>query len=150
MKFDYLRVAQSSVNIGDPHICSDSLNRNSLIHSIYEPLVSRMGPGKYFPNLARSWSIQPDGLTWLFRVREGVTFHNGDKFTANDVDASMKRIIDPSIGGAFGTQGVYASYIGSAVFEALRDNAFKIVTNEPMADLLDLLLPHCKESHAPV
>jgi peptide/nickel transport system substrate-binding protein len=98
-----------------------------------------MGPKRYYPALARNWSIQPDGLTWLFKVREGVTFHNGDKVTANDIVASMKRIIDPSIGGAFGTQGVYASYIGSAIFEVTKDNTFKIVTNEPMADLLDLL-----------
>jgi len=98
-----------------------------------------MGPKLYYPSLARSWSVQPDGLTWLFRVREGVTFHNGDKFTASDVVASMKRIIDPSIGGSFGTQGVYAGYIGSAIFEATKDDTFKIVTHEPMADLLDLL-----------
>ncbi len=139
MKLDYLRVAQSSIAIGDPHICSDSLNRNSLIDSIYEPLIARVGPGVFYPALARSWSVQPDGLTWLFRLREGVSFHNGGSFSARDVVASMKRIVDPSLGGAYGTQGVYASYIGDAVFEAPRSDTFKIITSEPMADLLDLL-----------
>jgi peptide/nickel transport system substrate-binding protein len=139
MKLDYLRVAQSSINIGDPHICSDSLNRNNLIEAIYEPLITRIGPGVYYPALARSWSVQPDGLTWLFRVREGVSFHNGDDFSAQDVIASLKRIVDPSLGGAYGTQGVYASYLGKATFEVSRDDTVKIVTSEPMADLLDLL-----------
>ena len=139
MKFDYLRVAQSSVSIGDPHICSDSLNRNTMIDAIYEPLVARVGPGQYYPSLARSWSVQPDGLTWLFRTREGVTFHNGDVFSAKDVVATLKRIVDPSLGGAYGTQGVYASYIGEAEFEAPRNDTVKIVTSEPMADLLDLI-----------
>lgn len=139
VKLDYLRVAQSSISIGDPHICSDSLNRNSLINAIYEPLIIRVGPGRYYPALARSWSIQPDGLTWLFRLREGVSFHNGEDFSARDVVASMKRIVDPALGGAYGTQGVYASYIGEATFEATRNDTVKIVTSEPIADLLDLL-----------
>jgi peptide/nickel transport system substrate-binding protein len=102
-------------------------------------LVTRKGPKQYLPVLASSWAVQPDGLTWLFRIREGVTFHNGDKLTANDIVASMRRIIDPDLGGAFGTQGVYASYIGSAFFEAPKNDVFKIITNEPMADLLDLI-----------
>jgi peptide/nickel transport system substrate-binding protein len=139
MKLDYLRVAQSSISIGDPHICSDSLNRNSLIDSVYESLVQRGAPGYFIPALARNWSVEPDGLTWLFRIRDNVSFHNGEKLTAKDVVASMKRIIDPSLGGAFGTQGVYASYIGDAVFSAPRSDTFQIKTSEPMADLLDLL-----------
>jgi len=139
MKLDYLRVAQSSISIGDPHICSDSLNRNTLIDSIYEPLVARVGPGQYYPSLARSWSVQPDGLTWLFRIREGLTFHNGDRFSARDVVANLKRIVDPALGGSYGTQGVYASYIGEAIFETSRDDTVKIITREPMADLLDLV-----------
>jgi peptide/nickel transport system substrate-binding protein len=139
MKIDNLRVALSSVSIGDPHICSDSLNRNSLIETIYETLVSRAGPGQYVPSLARNWSIQSDGLTWLFRIREGVEFHNGERFSAEDVVASLKRIVDPTLGGSYGTQGVYASYIGKAIFEAPRFNTFKIITSEPIADLFDLL-----------
>ncbi len=139
MKHDYLRIAQSSVDVGDPHICSDSLNRKSLIAAIYEPLIRRVGPGVFYPALAESWSIEPDDCTWLFKIRGGVRFHNGDVLSAADVVASLKRVIDPSIGGAFGTQGVYASYIGDAVFEAPRTDAVKIVTGQPMADLLDLL-----------
>jgi len=139
MKLDYLRVAQSSIDVGDPHICSDSLNRNSIIDAVYEPLIQRGKPGYFVPALARTWSIEPDGLTWLFRIRDHVQFHNGDRLSARDVVASMKRIIDPSIGGAFGTQGVYASYIGDGEFSAPSPDTFKIKTSEPIADLLDLL-----------
>ncbi len=139
MKLDYLRIAQSSIDLGDPHICSDSLNRNTLIDAVYEPLIQRGTPGYFYPALARSWSIENDGLTWIFKLRDNVEFHNGDLLTAKDVVASMKRIVDPSLGGAFGTQGVYASYIGDASFTAPRVDTFKIKTNERMADLLDLL-----------
>ncbi len=139
MKHDYLRIAQSSVDIGDPHMVIDSLDLLNLVDAIYETLVVRGGPGVYYPSLAQTWSVQPDGLTWLFKIREDAVFHNGNKFSAHDVVASMKRIVDPSLGGAWGTQGVYASYLGDAVFEAERDYIFKITTSEPMADLLDLI-----------
>ena len=139
MNTDYLRVAQSSINIGDPHICSDSLNRKSLLSTIYEPLVERRGPGVFTPSLARSWSTEPNGLTWRFKLREKVFFHNGDELSSMDVVASLERIVDPSIGGAYGTQGVYASYIGEAKFKASKKDTVIITTKEPMADLLDLL-----------
>jgi peptide/nickel transport system substrate-binding protein len=139
MKHDYLRIAQSSVDIGDPHMVIDSLDLLNLVDAIFETMVVRGGPGVYYPSLAQTWSVQPDGLTWLFKTREDVVFHNGNKFSAHDVVASLKRVVDPSLGGAWGTQGVYASYIGDALFEADRDYTFKITTSEPMADLLDLI-----------
>ena len=137
MADDYT-VVQSSVQAGDPHICSDGNARNNLIHSVYEALVSRDGGG-FRPCLARSWAVEPDRLTWAFQLREGVRFHNGDRLKASDVTASLRRVIDPRIGGAYGTQGVYAGYIGDAEFTAPRVDVVRIRTREPMADLLDLL-----------
>ncbi|MBT7915160.1 hypothetical protein HN588_14780, partial [Candidatus Bathyarchaeota archaeon] len=112
MTHSFISVVQSSVDVGDPHICSDSMNRGNIIDSIYEPLASRIGPGIYSPTLASNWAVEPDGLTWLFKLRESVRFHNGEKLTGNDVVATLKRVVDPAIGGSFGTQGTYASYIG--------------------------------------
>ncbi|MCW4048963.1 MAG: ABC transporter substrate-binding protein [Candidatus Bathyarchaeota archaeon] len=133
-------VAQSSVATGDPHICSDSSNRNNIVYSVYETLVKRNDEGRFIPSLARQWNVESDGLTWAFELRDDVKFHNGDSMGAQDVVASLNRVIDPAIGGAYGTQGVYASYIGDAEFKATRSNVVKIVTKEPMADLLDLLV----------
>lgn len=59
---------------------------------------------------------------------------------SSDVVASLNRIRDPSLGGELGTEGVYASYIGDAVIEAPDDETVRIVTSEPMADLLDLVV----------
>jgi peptide/nickel transport system substrate-binding protein len=69
-----------------------------------------------------------------------VTFHDGTALTAEDVVETLGRVLDPAIGGAFGTQGVYISYLGSADISALDDWTVRIVTEEPMADLLDLLV----------
>jgi peptide/nickel transport system substrate-binding protein len=50
------------------------------------------------PDLATSWEIADDGLTYTFTLREGVTFHNGEPFSADDVVASFTRILSPPEG----------------------------------------------------
>ena len=139
MTLEELIIVQSSVETGDPHQCSDSSDRNSILNHIFEPLVKRDGNGKFYPCLAFQWSVQPDGLTWLFRLHENILFHNGMKLSARDILYNFERIIDPSIGGSFGTEGVYASYLSGAKFTARSDDIFTITTPEPMPDLLDLL-----------
>ena len=45
------------------------------------------------PALAESWEHSDDGLTWTFHLREDVTWHDGQGFTAHDVDFTFNRII---------------------------------------------------------
>jgi peptide/nickel transport system substrate-binding protein len=135
-----ITVYQSSVSLGDPHICSDSVNRLSLIFSVYEALVKRDREGHYRPCLAERWDVDQDARTWTFQLRKGVKFHDGDILDAEDVTATLARVLDPAIGGAFGTQGVYLSYLGDAEISAPDDETVRVVTAEPMADLLDLLV----------
>ncbi|MBM3292644.1 ABC transporter substrate-binding protein [Candidatus Bathyarchaeota archaeon] len=134
-----LFISQSSLPLGDPHICSDSKNRLNTLSAIYEPLCNRIGPGIYEPNLSEAWQVDSKGLIWDFTLRKDVLFHDGSNLTANDVISSLERIRDPRIGGSFGTQGVYASYIGDAKFELISKSRFRIKMKEPFADLLDLL-----------
>ncbi|MDA0264943.1 MAG: ABC transporter substrate-binding protein [Chloroflexi bacterium] len=47
------------------------------------------------PAIAESWTFTPDGLTWSFKVREGVPFHNGDILTAEDVAFSLEEQFGP-------------------------------------------------------
>lgn len=48
------------------------------------------------PLLAKSWTVSPDGLTYVFELRDDVTFHSGRKLMAEDVVFSLKRLIDPA------------------------------------------------------
>jgi peptide/nickel transport system substrate-binding protein len=148
LRAERITVAQSSVALGDPHICSDSTNRLSVIFSVYETLVKRGEDGGFIPSLAESWIVEEGAHTWTFKLRRGVRFHNGDTLRAGDVVSTIARIVDPTIGGAYGTEGVYAGYLGSAEVSAPDDSTVRFALDEPIADLLDFLvaMPMAPES----
>jgi peptide/nickel transport system substrate-binding protein len=62
-----------------------------LMWAMHDALVKTM-PGKAMaPSLAESWTVSPDQKTYDFKLREGLKFHNGDPFTAEDVKFSFYR-----------------------------------------------------------
>jgi len=81
---------QSPVTSMDPHYHNLSPNNSLLIH-VYEPLVYRDANMKLKPALAVSWKALDD-LTWEFKLRRNVKFHDGSPFTAEDVVATHKRV----------------------------------------------------------
>ncbi len=75
----------------------------ALIHPIaphYSTLVKFDGKDypKVIPDLAESWTVSPDGMTYTFKIRSGVKFHNGSPLTSEDIKASYDRIINPPQG----------------------------------------------------
>ena len=75
----------------DPYSYGDSFTINVLNH-VYEGLVRYNEDLIIEPALATSWEILDDQITWRFKLREGVTFHDGAPFTADDVQASLTRV----------------------------------------------------------
>jgi peptide/nickel transport system substrate-binding protein len=63
----------------------------SIIPNIYDGLVEFDVNFRIIPALALSWN-NPDNLTWRFNLRQGVTFHNGDSFTAADVKYTIENM----------------------------------------------------------
>jgi len=47
------------------------------------------------PGVAESWELSPDGRTWTFNIRHGITFHNGEELAADDVKFSLDRMMAP-------------------------------------------------------
>ncbi|OYW59325.1 MAG: peptide ABC transporter substrate-binding protein [Rhodobacterales bacterium 12-65-15] len=75
----------------DPHAQNQGVTHN-FAHHIYETLVDRDVEGTLQPRLALSWELKPDDpTTWVFKLRDGVTFHDGSAFTAEDVVFSLDR-----------------------------------------------------------
>jgi peptide/nickel transport system substrate-binding protein len=66
--------------------------------AVYDPLVISDNQSTIYPNLAKSWEISPDQLTYTFTLRDDVTFHDGTPFNAEAVKYNYDRVVDPKTG----------------------------------------------------
>jgi peptide/nickel transport system substrate-binding protein len=64
--------------------------------TVFECLTMVAANGELVGELAESWEASPDAITWTFNLRQGVTFHNGKPFGADDVIASPSPSSRPS------------------------------------------------------
>lgn len=81
-------------------------------------------------DLAESWEVSGDGLVYTFKLREGVTFHNGDAFNADDVVFTFERSSDPA-------KSIHSKAIGNvANLEKLNDLEVRFTLNKPQASFL--------------
>jgi peptide/nickel transport system substrate-binding protein len=135
-----LTVLQRSTQLLDPHVWTDDRDRLSIRRALFEALVRYDARGSYRPALATSWSLSPDACTWTFQLRPGVRFQNGQELVAHTVVAALNRARGPEVEGELGTSGLYQSYLGKATVRALDASTIQIITDQPMADLLDLLV----------
>src|SRR5438552_3887097 len=79
----------------DPHAQNEGPTHN-LLQQIYEPLITRALDGTLVATLATSWRITEDPTVWEFKLRQGVKFHNGNAFNADDVVFSLERALQPT------------------------------------------------------
>src|SRR5881409_3753559 len=73
------------------------------LYALHDALVKPMPGNPMAPTLAESWTVSADGLSYDFVLRRGVTFHNGDPLTAEDVKFSIERYRGAA-SGAFKTR----------------------------------------------
>src|SRR5438132_4259619 len=62
-----------------------------MLYALHDALLKPMPGNPMAPSLAEQWSASEDGLSYEFVLRQGVKFHNGDPFTAEDVKFSFER-----------------------------------------------------------
>ena len=79
----------------DPHAQNEGPT-HTLAHQMYEPLLQRDMAGAVIPALATEWATTDDPTVWRFKLREGVKFHNGADFNADDVVFSLERAMMPT------------------------------------------------------
>src|SRR6266568_899449 len=83
----------------DPHNVP-ALANFRVTHLLYEGLTWLDEKLVIQPLLAESWEI-PDSTTYVFHIRQGVRFHNGATLTAEDVKATVERILDEGTGSQY-------------------------------------------------
>ena len=84
----------------DPALAADP-SAGLLVRQLFDSLLQyREGSSDIEPALATQWKVSRDGLTWSFRLREGVRFHDGTALAAAEVAASLERVLFAGAAGA--------------------------------------------------
>ena len=91
LKYAHLQKAKSL----DANVWT-ATNAAHIMRQIYDPLVWQPKAGKFVPGLATKWEINKSGTEFTFWLRNDVNFHDGTKFNAKAVKATLDRIADPA------------------------------------------------------
>ena len=143
------RFYQENPEALDPPLASDSYS-SCVVAQIYSPLVGLTSDLEPTPQVAESWTISPDGKTYVFHIRSGVKFHSGREVTARDFEYSLTRVFREP----FRSEGFAAGYLdailGAEEFMAgkaktvrgirvLDDRTLEITLTRPYSSLLTAL-----------
>ncbi|WP_306119042.1 MULTISPECIES: ABC transporter substrate-binding protein [unclassified Roseitalea] len=121
---------QAGVPSLDQQTNTSSATRNVAMN-VYETLVIRDENMNPVPDLAESIEVSEDGLSYTFRLRDGVKFHNGEPMTSADVAASYQRYKD--IGFNRSVLDIVAGW------ETPDDSTFVITLSEPQPTFIENL-----------
>jgi peptide/nickel transport system substrate-binding protein len=102
---------------------------------IFDNLVYLDHEGNVTPWLATSWTVSPDGKTYVFTLRQGVTFSDGTPFDAEAVRANLARIRDPATHARM-TTAYIAPYVDGTVIDRF---TFQANLREPYSAFLNVL-----------
>jgi len=112
----------------DPHFTATAANAEATKH-IFDTLLRSGNNLEILPSLATSWQALDD-TTWEFKLREGVKFHDGSDFTAEDVKFSIERI--PNVTGP-NPSTIYVRRVAGV--EIIDDHTLRVKTNGPAPNL---------------
>ncbi len=132
-------LAKSDITIGlqlePPHLDPTSAAAqaiDSVVYTnIFEGLTRFMGDGSVVPGLAESWEISEDGTVYTFKLRDGVTFHDGTAMDAEDVKFSLDRATAEDSANA-----QKALFAGIESVEVVDPLTVKITLKEPNGNFL--------------
>lgn len=115
----------------DPHQTS-ALISATVIGNIFDTLIVEKADQTLLPGLATKWDIAADGMTATFTLKPGVTFHDGEPFTAQAMKTSFDRMVDPATKSGL-SASLLGPYQGSDVVD---DHTIRMRFSKPFAPLL--------------
>jgi peptide/nickel transport system substrate-binding protein len=123
----------------DPRV--SCFTESAYLRNMYDGLLIMAPPGsdkKFIPQLAESWEVSEDGMTWTFKLRKGVRFSDGEPFNAEAVKYSIESTMKLGQGSAYILDGIDS-------VEVVDDYtvAFKLKYSFP----LDRILSACEASY---
>lgn len=120
----------------DPRVATDQ-SSSAVLQLVVNGLVTKNPNGDYIPDLAESWEILDDNQRYRFHLRDGVTFHDGRPFTAEDVVWTFQSIVDDRV-----TTAKRGAFTQLERVEAVDEMTVDFVLNEPYGAMLGNLTPY--------
>ncbi|HLR13920.1 MAG TPA: ABC transporter substrate-binding protein, partial [Burkholderiaceae bacterium] len=124
----------------EPPILVTAMNQQAptqyVAGKIYESLLTYNHDLEPQPGLAKSWEISDDGLTYTFHLNEGVKWHDGEPFTADDVVFSMNDML-PEVHGR--ARVILDKYLDKA--EKVDDHTVTMTLKEPFPAFIIMFEP---------
>ncbi|MBM3948517.1 MAG: hypothetical protein FJ312_04600 [SAR202 cluster bacterium] len=131
-------VSQASIGAIDPGFSNFSVVTR-IASQFYETLFGWDKDLQAAPRLIDKWSLGSDGLTYTFKLRSGVKFHDGSDLDSADAVASVKRWVS---GGA-PAAGIIRRFVPEDFVSAVDGLTFTFTLNEPLGALIDMMgIPH--------
>jgi peptide/nickel transport system substrate-binding protein len=110
----------------------------TVIRNMFDGLVTRTPEGQVKAEIAESWTT-PDDTTYIFKIRKGVKFHNGEELTVDDVVFTFNRILSKD--GVDGKQSPRVGLLGPLTqVEKVDDSTVKMTLSTPSPAFLQLLV----------
>lgn len=112
----------------NPHLYGGEMFAQEML---FEGLITLGNDGSYHPAVAESWTISPDGRTYTFKIRQGMTFSDGEKLDAYAVQKNFDALIDNK------KRHTWLEMMRLLVSaKALDENTFEIKMREPYYPML--------------
>lgn len=116
----------------DPQILNSG-STTAVLQNVYSNLVRQDDAGELENDLAVSYELLEDNLTWEFKLREDAVFHDGTPVTAADVEYSINRVINDETGAD------YTNFTPLQEAKMIDDYTVQIISKEPYPIMLNLL-----------
>ncbi|MDN5761805.1 MAG: ABC transporter substrate-binding protein [Microlunatus sp.] len=132
-----MRIARPAASAAETLDPASSLSAYEYLGALYNRLVKLDIKGNTIPDLAAEWSTNSDATQWVFKLRAGVSFHNGQPFTARDVRYTILHILDPDT--ASPQAETLLTMIGPNRVDAVDDQTVRFRLKTPNAEFPSLL-----------
>ncbi|MFI5239272.1 MAG: ABC transporter substrate-binding protein [Gemmatimonadales bacterium] len=125
----------------DPALSTD-VPTGRAVSYVFDGLTRFTPQAEVVPDLAASWQLATDGVTYTFHLKHGVLFHDGTHFSAADVRHSWERVLDPKTQGGRGwplypirgaREFAAGTATGIAGLSVVDDSTIRITLTEPFA-----------------
>lgn len=133
---DKVRITVNAVQIFgtiDPSKVTDYTEYMAAVN-LYDALTTVDGAGTVVPQLAASWEISDDGLTYTFHLKDGATFTDGTPVEASDVVYSMRRLLSLNQGPAY----LFTDIVGPDAIAAVDARTVQITLSEVYAPFISI------------